>query len=130
MEGGRGVGLPPPLGVKSGGGGACCLLYISFAPPFFPLFSSRVSLPSLLSPLSLTTFNFIHSLIPAAPDPPARWRPPPSLPPAASIIHDLPHLHPIPFFLWACFFLGMVGFNRLIVSTLPDPLFFPHDMEK
>ena len=86
--GGGGPGAPPPHGSKGGGG--CSAYYTSLLPLLSPSLPLSLSLslipmsPSLSTPLSLTTFNFIHSLIP----PPTS--PLPRLSPSASVVLHLP----------------------------------------
>lgn len=57
-EGGGGC-QPAPTTQTKGGGGARLIIHL-----FCPSSLSKSMLPSLFGPLSLTTFNFIHSLIP------------------------------------------------------------------
>lgn len=56
---GRGCCQPAPTTQNKGGGGARLIIHL-----FCPSSLSESMLPSLFAPLSLTTFNFIHSLIP------------------------------------------------------------------
>lgn len=59
---GWGCCQPAPTTQSKGGGGARLIIHL-----FCPSSLSESMLPSLFAPLSLTTFNLIHSLIPPLP---------------------------------------------------------------